>query len=202
MKNSQMRNHNKRMHKGITAANSLPIALLALLFAVTACTSIDCPMNNRVYTVYQITKANGTADTLHDSISIISRRLIEQQDPVLLNRDINISKIEVPISYDSPHDELFFLFWNKIVTSDTTYNSDETYVVTHDTIQYYAIDTVVVEKTDHKHFESIDCTPSFFHTIVGIQHTRNRIDSIVINNPEVNYDSSKEHFHLYLKPRP
>ena len=202
MKNSQMRDHNKRMHKGITAANSLPIALLALLFAVTACTSIDCPMNNRVYTVYQITKANGTADTLHDSISIISRRLIEQQDPVLLNRDINISKIEVPISYDSPHDELFFLFWNKIVTSDTTYNSDETYVVTHDTIQYYAIDTVVVEKTDHKHFESIDCTPSFFHTIVGILHTRNRIDSIVINNPEVNYDSSKEHFHLYLKPRP
>ena len=202
MKNSQMRDHNKRMHKGITAANSLPIALLALLFAVTACTSIDCPMNNRVYTVYQITKANGTADTLHDSISIISRRLIEQQDPVLLNRDINISKIEVPISYDSPHDELFFLFWNKIVTSDTTYNSDETYVVTHDTIQYYAIDTVVVEKTDHKHFESIDCTPSFFHTIVGIQHTRNRIDSIVINNPEVNYDASKEHFHLYLKPRP
>ena len=202
MKNSQMRDHNKRMHKGITAANSLPITLLALLFAVTACTSIDCPMNNRVYTVYQITKANGTADTLHDSISIISRRLIEQQDPVLLNRDINISKIEVPISYDSPHDELFFLFWNKIVTSDTTYNSDETYVVTHDTIQYYAIDTVVVEKTDHKHFESIDCTPSFFHTIVGIQHTRNRIDSIVINNPEVNYDSSKEHFHLYLKPRP
>ena len=202
MKNSQMRDHNKRMHKGITAANSLPIALLALLFAVTACTSIDCPMNNRVYTVYQITKANGTADTLHDSISIISRRLIEQQDPVLLNRDINISKIEVPISYDSPHDELFFLFWNKIVTSDTTYNSDETYVVTHDTIQYYAIDTVVVEKTDHKHFESIDCTPSFFHTIVGIQHTRNRIDSIVINNPEVNYDPSKEHFHLYLKPRP
>ena len=202
MKNSQMRDHNKRRHKGITAANSLPITLLALLFAVTACTSIDCPMNNRVYTVYQITKANGTADTLHDSISIISRRLIEQQDPVLLNRDINISKIEVPISYDSPHDELFFLFWNKIVTSDTTYNSDETYVVTHDTIQYYAIDTVVVEKTDHKHFESIDCTPSFFHTIVGIQHTRNRIDSIVINNPEVNYDSSKEHFHLYLKPRP
>ena len=61
MKNSQMRDHNKRMHKGITAANSLPIALLALLFAVTACTSIDCPMNNRVYTVYQITRNNPTA---------------------------------------------------------------------------------------------------------------------------------------------
>lgn len=202
MKNSQMRNHNKRKHMGITAANSLPVALLALLFAVSACTSVDCPMNNTVYTVYQMMKANGTVDTLHDSISIISRRLVEEQDPVLLNRDINISKIGVPISYDSPRDELYFLFWNKTVTSDTTYNSDETYVVTHDTVVYQAIDTVVVEKTDRKHFESIDCTPSFFHTIVSIQHTRNRIDSIVINNPEVNYDPSKEHFHLYLKPRP
>ena len=50
-------------------------------------------------------------------------------------------------------------------------------------------------------FESVDCSPSYFHTITGVTTTHNAIDSIVIKNPDVNYDTSKKHFYIYFKHR-
>ena len=60
-------------------------------------------------------------------------------------------------------------------------------------------DTVTVEKTDEMHFESVDCNPSFFHTISRVTHTKHVIDSIVIQNPKVDYDSQREHFRIYFR---
>lgn len=153
-----------------------------LILLLMACNSGDCPMNNTVYTNYALLKADGSPDTLRDSLTIVTERRLPDQDPVIVNRGINISSIIIPISYAAPEDVFYYFF------------KDDT--------GYYALDTVWVEKTDHPHFESVECNPSYFHTITDVRHTRNMIDSIVINQSQVNYDSSKDHFHLYLHPRP
>ena len=53
-------------------------------------------------------------------------------------------------------------------------------------------------KTNHPHFESVDCKATYFHTITAVTTTSHGIDSISINNKEVNYDQT-ETFFLYLK---
>jgi hypothetical protein len=98
---------------------------------------------------------------------------------VAVNRAVGLSSFTVPISYSGDEDVFFFLF--------------------NDTVGFYAIDTVSVRKTNRPHLESVDCNPSYFHTITNVRWTHNAIDSIAINNPNVNYDLSIEHFHLYLK---
>lgn len=62
-------------------------------------------------------------------------------------------------------------------------------------------DTLTVSKEDQPHFESVDCGPSFFHTITAVECTDNAVDSVVINNPNVDYDTSKKHFRIYFKHR-
>ena len=61
------------------------------------------------------------------------------------------------------------------------------------------VDTVWIKKDDYPHFESVDCNTTFFHTLTNVRYTRNYIDSIVINNPSVTYDSKTVHFYLYPK---
>ena len=60
-------------------------------------------------------------------------------------------------------------------------------------------DTIRIKKEDMPHFESVDCQASYFHTITAVSTTHEIIDSIVINNPNVNYDQNTTHFKLYLK---
>ena len=149
-----------------------------LLLLLVGCNSVDCPMNNTVYTTYQLLRADGSVDTLRDSLTIITNQKVANQDPVIVNRGINLTELIVPISYDGDEDVFYYFF--------------------KDSTGYYAIDTVWVEKTNHPHFESVDCNPSYFHTLTGVHSTHHMIDSLVINNPQVNYDASKTHILLYL----
>ena len=114
------------------------LIVMGCMLLITACTSIDCPLNNHVY---------------------------------------YISKFGLPISYQGTFDTFYFV-----------YDIDESIV-----------DTVVVEKTDQPHFESIECNPIFFHTIKGIEYTKNMIDSITIKDAQVTYDTTKVHFNIYFK---
>ncbi len=150
--------------------------LMLLALVICACSSVDCPMNSSIYTVYRLYKANGVADTLKDSLSVVTFQKTPEQDAVLLNKLANVSEFYLPVSYQQTEDILYFLF------TDTE-----------------VIDTVTIKKENRKHFESINCNPSFFHTITGVEHTKNRIDSIIVNNPEVTYDKGKAHFHIYLR---
>lgn len=151
----------------------------ALALAATACSSIDCPVQNSVYTVYKAYKADGTADTLRDTLTVTTTRR-DGTDSVLLNRLTNTTGFSLPISYTEPEDTLFF------ITKGMTGQS---------------LDTVYVRKENTPHFESVDCNISYFHYITGLTHTGHAIDSIVINKPSVNYDASTEHFHIYFKAR-
>lgn len=153
----------------------------ALLVAVliSACSSIDCPVKNTVRTYYCLKAPGAVADTLKDTLSVTSHRA-NGTDTLLLNQAIQVASFSLYMGYSNPEDTLFFRFFNGA---------------------YVAIDTVWVKKDNYPHFESVDCNASFFHNITAVRSTQHAIDSIRINNPSVTYDSSPEHFHLYLKKR-
>ncbi len=155
------------------------IAVVATL-AIAACSSVDCPVQNTVETVYHAYKAGGERDTLADTLTILTVRK-DRTDSTLLNRNVKTSEFRLPISYTAPEDTLIFKF-SKIGTALST-----------------PYDTVVVSKTNEPQFESIDCHIAFFHTITKVRWTDNNIDSIVVNQASVNYDASKAHFHIYFK---
>ena len=143
---------------------------------VVSCSTIDCPVNNIVETRYRFYNTDGDSLVLMDTLTITSKR--NDNTEVLLNRKVGSATIPVPISYSHPEDILVF----------NVYNSE-----------YSIVDTVWVKKDDIPHFESVDCNASFFHKITGIRHTTNFIDSIVINNPTVDYDKTTIHFYIYPK---
>ena len=163
----------------------LPVSvfcMFVLLSAVAGCTSIDCPVQNVVATVYNLQKSDGTADTLVDTLTILTRRS-NGTDTTLLNRSVNTTSFQLPISYSNPEDTLVFALID--TATKATYH-----------------DTLYIKKENQPHFESVDCNIAFFHTITGTRiSSHNVIDSVSINKSAVNYDLSTEHFHIYFKAR-
>lgn len=141
------------------------------------CASLDCPLNNTVYTKYKLA---GNITTLSDTLTISTLRM-DGADSVLINQDVMVDSFSIPISYSQPEDILFFEM--------------------RDTLGVTYRDTIKVRKENEAHFESVDCSPAFFHTITGVETTHNKIDSIVINNKAVNYDATKAHFLIYFGTR-
>ncbi len=152
-----------------------------LLFALSflyACSTIDCPVQNTVYTVYNIYDGDETA-TLSDTLYVWTPR--PDGRDTLLNRVVNVTKFDLPISYQHPVDTLVFYM------TDTT--------------NQWTLDTVWIMKDDIPHFESVDCSPSFFHRLTSVRSTHLGIDTIIINHSQVDYDASTAHFHITFKDR-
>lgn len=146
-----------------------------MLVVLAACTSIDCPLNNLVKV--NLIMKNGN-ETLSDTLTITA---IRTSSDTIFNRGVNISSLAVPVSYTQEEDLL------QITLNDTLGNT-------------YS-DTLTIKKTNQIHFESVDCQPNYFHTLTGITTTRHAIDSVVIKNPNIDYDSSKENIYIYFTPR-
>lgn len=153
---------------------ALPLAMM--LVVLTACTSIDCPLNNLVK-VNLIMK--GESETIPDTIFITAIRTTGND--TIFNSGVNISSLAVPVSYTQEEDLL------QITLNDTLGNTYK--------------DTLTIRKTNQIHFEAVDCPPNYFHTLTGITTTRHAIDSVVIKNPNIDYDSSKENIYIYFTPR-
>ena len=153
------------------------LIVLGVVVALLACTSIDCPVQNTVRTVYAFRNVEGTADTLKDTMMVVSAR-INRTDTTLLKWSTGVKQFSLPIGYANPEDTLYFVFRNG---------------------SFRAIDTVWIKKENIPHFESVDCSAAFFHELTAVRTTHNAIDSIVIKNPSVTYDPETEHFYLYLK---
>ena len=154
----------------------MTIALIALT-AMTACTSIDCPVENNVATLYKLQEADGTQDTLHDTLTVLTR-LARGVDTVILNKSVETTSFQLPISYTNAADT--FTFVRKSDTRELT-------------------DTVWIEKTNLPQFESVDCKLVYFHDVTSLRHTRNGIDSISVKKGRIDYDSNTENFHIYFK---
>lgn len=155
--------------------------LLSHFSFLISCTSIDCPVQNTVYTAYQLKKADGTTDTLKvDTLWIWTQRE-DGTDTLLLNRlcGATATDFTLPISYTLPEDVLCLAI--------------------ADTLGGVWLDTIRIKKDNLPHFESVDCQASYFHKVTAVSSTHHAIDSIAINNSNVNYDASTPHFHLYIK---
>jgi hypothetical protein len=149
--------------------------LLLIALAFSACTSIDCPLNNRVYCKFKLA---GTVTTLSDTLNISTDRS-DGNDTVLINRDVNVDSFSLPMSYNHAEDVFF--------------------VERRDTSGKSTIDTVTIAKDNLPHFESVDCSPAVFHILKSVTYTKHDIDSIVIKNKNVTYDAAKAHFYIYFK---
>jgi hypothetical protein len=155
--------------------------LLILSVVLVACSSIECPIENTVAVNYAVMKyQNGeeVADTLNDTLWVWSRRS-DGDDTLLYNRGVNVRSFSLPASYQGPQDTLIFL--------------------TVDTLQNFDVDTVWISKEDIPHFESVDCAVRYFHKITDVRSTHEAIDTIIINNSSVTYDSSVKHLYIHFK---
>ena len=146
----------------------IPIILFAIATMVS-CSTLDCPLNNTVYTKY---KLDGNVTQLTGSYMTISTNKQDGEDSILINKDENVDSFMLPMSYEI-----------------------------QDAQERVFKDTLIVSKDNHPHFESIDCSPSYFHTITGVTTTHHLIDSVVINHKDVNFDATKSHFLIYFGTR-
>lgn len=153
-----------------------PLLVWLQLLLICGCSSLDCPLNSTVYCRYVLA---GPVTTLPDTLTV-STVPEGKSDPVLLNRWVEKSDFILPMSYVHPVDVLFFTFTNSTGSIR---------------------DTVRISKLDQSHFESIDCTPAFFHTLTSVEHTTHAIDSIIINKSKVTYDTTGGNLRIYLKSR-
>jgi len=157
---------------------SLPMVLF-IMTLLLACTSINCPIQNKVTTQYALRKPNGTADSLRYDTLWISIRRADGQDTLLLNGHNGASTFSMPISHTQPEDVL--------------------YVELGDTNNVHHYDTIRILKENIPHFESVDCQAAYFHLLTSVLTTHHIIDSVIINNPNVTYDPQTVHLHLYIK---
>lgn len=144
----------------------------ALLIA--GCSTIDCPLNNRVYSKYKLA---GDVKTLNSKMTITAN-LHNGNDSVIINQAEKTDSFELPMSYSMPIDT----FYLDIKGSAQSYR-----------------DTIAVTKTDMPHFESVDCSPAIFHKVTAINYTQHTIDLIVINQPNVTNNVTKSTFLIYFK---
>ena len=174
--------HNNKKSLLANLPQWLLMALLACqISAITSsCSSIDCPVLNSVNTFYSIRDTEGNAAELTDTLWIWTQ-LSDGTDKILLNRLTGKSEFTLPISYSHPEDMLVFFL------SDTT--------------GVQTLDTLWLKKDDIPHFESVDCSASFFHRLTGTRYTRNGIDSVKIVNSKVDFDQSKTHLYIVFKKK-
>ena len=158
--------------------------IVAVISAVVvcACSSIDCPVQNAVYTNYALYKSNGEVDTLRDTLSVLTLTA-SGRDTIVFNRGVGLTSFSLPISYVNPCDT--FYFGLKPEGENTE----------------WSLDYVLVNKTNTPRFESVDCQVAYFNTITSVQTSHTFIDSIVINNPNVDYDTERKHFRIYFSKR-
>lgn len=173
----------RRKNRGPVIAWVVLSLFMSVYLFLSACSSIDCPVQNTVMTKYNLKKADGTTDTLGVDTMWVWTPRIDGSDTLLINRlcGSTATDFKIPISHTQFEDIIC------------------TMVV--DTIGSIWLDTIRIQKEDYPHFESVDCHPTYFHKITNISSTHDIIDTVVINKTDVNYESETEHFHLYLKAR-
>ena len=153
------------------AQRLLPVVLLLL----TACSSIDCPLNNVVYLKMTLDDGSGR---MSDTLDVIAHRPI-LGDTTMVNSLVEAGSAWVEMSYAQDVDVLI--------------------LSRHDSLWRTSTDTLYVEKSNQPHFESVDCAPTYFHEIKSVSHTHHGLDSAVLYKTTVDYDTTRTNVKLYFK---
>ena len=156
--------------------------MLVASAVLAACSNIDCPLDNVVLMQCGLyASETRTALTLTDTLTVRPAG----RDTVLLNRAQGISSFLLPLRESGTQDTLL------LCLSDAQGRR--------------AIDTLFVQHTPQPHFESLDCPPSFFHTLTAVRATSHplaemplTVDSVSLIRPIVNYDDI-ENIRIYLR---
>ena len=132
----------------------LVIAIVATLVTAVGCTSIDCPVQNVVYTSYTLHKADGSADSLKDTMYVLTFQA-NGKDTIIFNAGIGLSKFSLPVGYANPEDTLYFIMRNvDYLAVDTVWIKKENIRTTHHAIDSFVINKSFVDydaSTEHVH---------------------------------------------------
>lgn len=152
-----------------------------LMVGLSACSNIDCPLDNVVSLQCNLYDASTqSALTLSDVLSVTPAR----RDTLLLNQATGIKSFLLPLKEAGTQDTLLLHFANA-----------------QGAVQ---VDTLFVNHTPQPHFESLDCPSSVFHTLnavrVSAQGSANSaiVDSVSLVRPIVNYDDI-ENIRLFIR---
>lgn len=146
--------------------------ILSGMLLLAACESYDCTLYNYVG-MYAAFDANGAVAKITDTLTITTGK----SGPVLLNRSVNTSMLNLPLSFWQDEDTLVFH-----IKGDG----------------YQLCDTVWIAKSNQVHYESPDCPTTLFHTIQEVRCTHEFIKDITIVRSSVNYDKTNNlQIHLF-----
>lgn len=154
----------------------LSAVMTTVLLTFAACDAVECPINNVVYSTYGFYAVeNGVAG----SVSVLDTLTITAggSDSILINRLQGGSSVHIPVSYTATTDTLIFHFVNEA--------------------QEHREDTIWIDKENIRHYESPNCPASMFHIVTSTRWTGLLIDSVVIVNPNIDYNVS-ENFQIYF----
>lgn len=153
-------------------------ATAGLIGLLAACTSIDCPLNNTVSTTLLLA---GDVDTIPGMLTVTTPLSeADGNDSTLINLLSETDSLSLPTSYAREKDTFYFFLIDTVAGTAST-------------------DTLVIEKENYEHFESVDCSPSFFHSITAVTYTTNAIEKVEINNPNVTFNEVRANLYLYFK---
>lgn len=152
-----------------------------LMVGLSACSNIDCPLDNVVSLQCNLYDASTqSALTLSDVLSVTPAG----RDTLLLNQATGIKSFLLPLKEAGTQDTLLLHFANA-----------------QGAVQ---VDTLFVNHTPQPHLESLDCPSSVFHTLnavrVSAQGSANSaiVDSVSLVRPIVNYDDI-ENIRLFIR---
>ena len=152
-----------------------------LMVGLSACSNIDCPLDNVVSLQCNLYDASTqSALTLSDVLSVTPAG----RDTLLLNQATGIKSFLLPLKEAGTQDTLLLHFANA-----------------QGAVQ---VDTLFVNHTPQPHFESLDCPSSVFHTLNAVrvlaQGSANSaiVDSVSLVRPIVNYDDI-ENIRLFIR---
>lgn len=152
-----------------------------LMVGLSACSNIDCPLDNVVSLQCNLYDASTQSTlTLSDVLSVTPAG----HDTLLLNQATGIKSFLLPLKEAGTQDTLLLHFANA-----------------QGAVQ---VDTLFVNHTPQPHFESLDCPSSVFHTLnavrVSAQGSANSaiVDSVSLVRPIVNYDDI-ENIRLFIR---
>ena len=156
--------------------NSYRRYILQLLLAVlvlASCDSINCPLNSTVAAKYSFFDSNGKEFAIGDTLTVTA----VGTDEMLVNRLVGQKGMTLPVSYYAPCDTLIFML--------------------SDTLGLSATDTIWIEKESTPHTDDPSCPIHIWHHVTSVRSTDNLIDTIIVVNPDINYDGG-ENFEIHF----
>lgn len=138
------------------------LLILSGILLLAACESYDCTLYNYVGLYGSFCQDNSSV-TITDTLTITTGK----SGRILLNKSVNTSRLNLPMSY-----------WQE----------EDTLVLSIKGEDYLFRDTVWITKSNQVHYESPDCPTTLFHTIQGVRSTHDFIKSINVIRSSVNYE--------------